>query len=134
MREARAASSRFWRDRPNSKTLRPNSGAQMRVVARAIFVVAGIGAAAPAFASDLPTNKPAPAPIPVPALSNWHFEVIGYGWATSLVGNTGVGPFPTVPFFASFGDILDHFDGAFMGAVVPRNDMFIRGRATPRPR
>src|SRR5260370_11363110 len=127
MREARAASSRFWRDRPNSKTLRPNSGAQMRVVARAIFVVAGIGAAAPAFASDLPTKKPAPAPIPVPALSDWHFELIGYGWATSLAGNAGVGPFPTSPFFASFGDILRHFEGAFTGSAIARNDTFIGG-------
>jgi hypothetical protein len=99
----------------------------VKVVARAIFVAVGIACAAPAFAADLPTKKPAPAPIPVPALSNWRFELIGYGWATSLAGNAGVGPFPTVPFFASFGDILDHFDGAFMGAVVARNDMFIGG-------
>src|SRR5260370_1170687 len=127
MREARAASSRFWRDRPNSKTLRPNSGAQMRVVARAIFVVAGIGAAAPAFASDLPTKKPAPAPILVQALSDWHLGLIGYGWATSLAGNAGVGPFPTAPFFASFGDILSHFEGASMGAAVAPNERFSGG-------
>src|SRR5208283_5429754 len=71
---------------------------------------AEFASATPAFAADLPTKKPAPAPIPEPVLpSNWHFELTGYLWATSLVCNTGVGPFPTNPFFASFGDILSHF-------------------------
>ncbi len=50
----------------------------------------GFASAAPAFAADLPTKKPAPAPIPEPVLpSSWHFELTGYLWATSLVGNTG---------------------------------------------
>ncbi len=100
----------------------------MRVIARAIFVAVGVASAAPAFAADLPTKKPAPAPIPEPVLPpNWHFELTAYLWATSLVGNTGVGPFPTSPFFASFGDILRHFEGAFMGTIIARNDTFIGG-------
>ena len=100
----------------------------MRVIARAFFVAVGFASATPAFAADLPTKKPAPAPIPEPVLpSNWHFELTGYLWATSLVGNTGVGPFPTNPFFASFGDILSHFEGAFMGTIIAQNDTFIGG-------
>ena len=83
---------------------------------------------APALAADLPTKKPAPEPIPVPAVpSTWRFELTGYGWATSLDGNAGIRRFPTNPFFATFGDILDHFEGAFMGAAVARNDTFIGG-------
>src|SRR5208337_2165486 len=114
--------------RPNSNAHRPNLGAQMRVIARAFFVAVGFASATPAFAADLPTKKPAPAPIPEPVLpSNWHFELTGYLWATSLVGNTGVGPFPTNPFFASFGDILSHFEGAFMGTIIAQNDTFIGG-------
>src|SRR5271165_6238398 len=77
--------------RPNSNTHRPNLGAQMRTIARAIFVAVGVASEAPAFAADLPTKKPAPAPIPEPVLpSNWHFELTAYGWATSLVGEAGV--------------------------------------------
>ena len=100
----------------------------MRVIARAFFVAVGFASAAPAFAADLPTKKPEPAPIPEPVLpSTWHVDMTAYLWATSLAGNTGVGPFPTNPFFLSFGDILKHFEGAFMGAIIARNDTFIGG-------
>jgi hypothetical protein len=99
----------------------------MRDVARVIFVAAGLASAAPVFAADL-APPPAPAaPPPVLMPSDWRFEVTLYGWATNLTGNVGVGQFPTSPFFASFGDILDHFQGAFMGAVVARNETFIGG-------
>ena len=82
--------------------------------------------AAPAFAVDLPTKKPAPAPIPEPVLpSTRHVDMTAYLWATSLAGNTGVGTFPTNPFFYSFGDILRHFEGAFMGTIIARNDTFM---------
>ena len=100
----------------------------MRNIARAIVVAICAASAAPVLAADLPTTKPPPALAPAPVMpSTWRFELIGYGWATSLAGNTGVGPFPTSPFFASFGDILSHFQGAFMGAAVARNDAFIGG-------
>jgi len=59
--------------------------------------------------------------------STWRFEFTGYGWATSLTGNAGIKQFPSTPFFASFGDILDHFQGAFMGSLIARNDTFIGG-------
>lgn len=100
----------------------------MTNIGRAALVAAGMAFGAHAFAADLPTKKPAPGLAPVPILpSTWHFDLIGYGWATSLAGNTGVGPFPTSSFFANFDDILRHFDGAFMGAAVARNDTFIGG-------
>ena len=85
-------------------------------------------AGAPGFAADLPTKKPAPAPVPVPAIpSTWHYEITGYGWASSIAGSTGFGTLPTLPYYASFGKVLEHFQGAFMGSVVARNDMFIGG-------
>jgi hypothetical protein len=100
----------------------------MSVIARAFFAAVGFACAAPAFAADLPTKKPEPAPIPEPVLpSTWHVDMTAYLWATSLAGNTGVGPFPTNPFFLSFGDILKHLEGAFMGAIIARNDTFIGG-------
>jgi hypothetical protein len=92
-----------------------------------MFIAAGVALATPAFASDLPTKKPAPAPTPVPAPSDWHFDLTLYGWALNLTGNAGVGPFPTTPVFASFGDILRHLDGVAMGSIVARNNTFIVG-------
>ena len=84
--------------------------------------------AAPVLAADLPTKKPAPAPIPEPVLpSTWRFEITGYGWASSIAGSTGFGTLPTLPYYASFGKVLEHFQGAFMGSVIARNDTFIGG-------
>ncbi|MGA8713411.1 MAG: hypothetical protein WB647_10370 [Roseiarcus sp.] len=100
----------------------------MRGFARAIWVAIGLLAGAPGFAADLPTKKPAPAPVPVPAIpSTWRYEITGYGWASSIAGSTGFGALPTLPYYASFGKVLEHFQGAFMGSVVARNDMFIGG-------
>jgi hypothetical protein len=100
----------------------------MRGISRAIWIALGALAAAPALAADLPTKKPPPEPVPLPALpSTWHFDLTFYAWGTSLAGNAGIRQFPTSPFFASFGDILDHFQGAFTGAAVVRNDTFIGG-------
>ncbi|MFY9968997.1 MAG: hypothetical protein WAK41_06250 [Roseiarcus sp.] len=100
----------------------------MRGVAKAIWVAVGLLAGAPGFAADLPTKKSAPAPVPVPAIpSTWRYEITGYGWASSIAGSTGFGALPTLPYYASFGKVLEHFQGAFMGSVVARNDMFIGG-------
>ena len=93
----------------------------------ALFLVAGLFAA-PAAAADLPTKKPPAEPIVAPALpSTWRFEITGYGWATSIAGSTGFGSLPALPYYASFGKVLEHFQGAFMGSVVARNDTFIGG-------
>ena len=59
--------------------------------------------------------------------SNWRFEIIGYGWGTDLAGQSGVGPFPTSPFFINFLKLLEHFQGGLMTAFVARNDTFIAG-------
>ena len=100
----------------------------MRGFAKAIWVAVGLLAGAPGFAADLPTKKSAPAPVPVPAIpSTWRYEITGYGWASSIAGSTGFGALPTLPYYASFGKVLEHFQGAFMGSVVARNDMFIGG-------
>ena len=45
----------------------------------------------------------------------------------SIAGSTGFGSLPTLPYYASFGKVLEHFQGAFMGSVVARNDTFIGG-------
>lgn len=83
---------------------------------------------APALAADLPTKKPAPEEIVAPVLpSSWHYEITGYGWGTDIAGQTGVGPFPTSPFFIDFLKILQHFQGALMTSFVARNDTFIAG-------
>ena len=100
----------------------------MRGVVKAALGAIGVLSGASAVAADLPTQKPAPAPIPQPVLpSAWHFELTGYGWASSIAGSTGFGSLPTLPYYASFGKVLEHFQGAFMGAVVARSDTFIGG-------
>jgi hypothetical protein len=100
----------------------------MRGVVKAALGAFGVLSGASAVAADLPTQKPAPAPIPQPVLpSAWHFEITGYGWGSSIAGNTGFDTLPTLPYYASFAKVLEHFQGAFMGSVVARNDTFIAG-------
>lgn len=94
----------------------------------AALVFAGLSAAPAADAADLPTRKPAPEEIVAPELpSAWRYEITGYGWATGIAGETGVGPFPTSPFFINFLKILRHFQGAMMTSFVARDDNFIAG-------
>jgi hypothetical protein len=101
---------------------------RVRTFGRLILLAVAALAAAPAFAADLPTRKEALAPVVTPALpSTWHIEVTGYAWGTSIAGSSGFGTLATVPFYASFGKILEHFQGALMGSIVARNDMFIGG-------
>ena len=98
----------------------------MRKYWAAFTVLAVCGA--PAAASDLPTKKPAPEPVVTPTLpSSWHFEITGYGWGTDLAGQSGVGPFPTSPFYVNFLKLLEHFQGGLMTAFVARNDTFVAG-------
>jgi hypothetical protein len=99
----------------------------MRNCRGAFILVAGL-CGAPAVAADLPTKKPAPEPVVTPALpSSWHFEITGYGWASSVTGNSGFGALPTLPYFARFTTLLQHLQGGLMGAIVARNDTFIVG-------
>ena len=97
-----------------------------RYLAAALGLIAlGGGVAA---AADLPTRKEPPREIVAPDLpSSWRYEITGYGWGTNIAGQTGVGPFPTSPFFINFLQILRHFQGALMTSFVARNDNFIAG-------
>jgi hypothetical protein len=103
----------------------------MRTCWAALIVLAGLYGA-PAAAADLPapglpTKKPAPEMV-APALpSTWRFDITGYGWGTDLSGQSGVGPFPTSPFYINFIKILQHFQGGLMTAVTARSDNFIVG-------
>jgi hypothetical protein len=99
----------------------------MRIYLAAALIVAGLWGA-PALAADLPTKKSAPAPITQPIVpSSWHYEITGYGWGSSIAGSTGFGSLPTLSYYAPFAKVLEHFQGAFMGSVVARNDTFIGG-------
>ncbi len=84
-------------------------------------------AAASAFAADLPTKKAPALPIPVLQPSPWRFEITGYGWASSIAGSSGFGGLPTLPYYASFGKVLEHLDGALMGTILARNGTYIVG-------
>ena len=71
-------------------------GEAVRNIGRAIFVAVGVLGAAPVFAADLPTKKPAP--IPEPTLpSSWTVDLTFYGWALNMTGDAGIGRFPTSP-------------------------------------
>jgi hypothetical protein len=100
----------------------------MRVVAKGVLAAIGMHLAAPAFAADLPTKKPAPAPIPEPVLpSTWHYEFTGYGWGSSTAGFTGVRNLPEADYYADFQKILEHLNGVVMGAATASNGTFIFG-------
>lgn len=98
------------------------------VVALALFAGGTTLAAGTTFAADLPSKKPAPAPVPVVVQpSPWRFEFTGYGWASSLAGASGYGTLPTTDYYASFGKILEHFQGGLMGAVTATNGTYLVG-------
>jgi len=100
----------------------------MRLVARAIVIAGGLISATMVLAADLPTKKPAPPPPPAPvAVSPWRIELTGYGWASSLAGNAGFGALPRLDYYASFGKVLEHFQGGLMGAVLARNGAYLVG-------
>ncbi len=100
----------------------------MRGVTKAVLLAAAVLAAVPAIAADLPTKKPAPVPIVEPVLpSTWRFEITGYGWASSLAGNSGFGTLPTLDYYAPFSKVLEHLEAALMGSVVAYNDSYIVG-------
>ena len=99
----------------------------MTGLTKAVFVSVAALAIGAASAADLPTRKPPPVPVPVAEPSPWRFEVTGYGWASSLAGTSGFGGLPSLPYYASFGKVLEHLDGALMGSVLARNGAYIVG-------
>jgi hypothetical protein len=80
--------------------------------------------AGPAAAADLyPVGEPIPA-ITEPGGFEARWQVAGaiYLFAPSLKGTVGVGGLPTVDVDASFSDILDYLDFAFMAVGEARRD------------
>ncbi len=129
--QLRAAESGPWRDPCGDKARGTDRGVGGRQKCEYIwgrsFSALGLGVA-PAVAADLPTRKPAPEEIVAPVLpSSWHFEITGYGWASSVAGNTGFGTLPTLSYYAPFAKLLEHLQGGFMSSFVARNDTFIGG-------
>jgi hypothetical protein len=70
----------------------------MRLLRYAVSTAAVILSATASLAADLPTKKPAPPSAPILQPSPWRFELTGYGWGSSLSGNTGIRNFPELPF------------------------------------
>jgi hypothetical protein len=98
----------------------------MRIYLAAALVGAGL-CGAPAVAADLPTKKPAPQLAAPPLPSTWHYEFTGYFWGSSVAGSTGFGTLPSLPYYASFPTLIQHFQGGIMSSFVARNDTFIAG-------
>src|SRR5271154_2750089 len=98
----------------------------MRIYCGALFLA--VLCAAPAAAADLPTKKLPPEPVVTPTLpSTWRFEFTGYLWGSSVAGSTGFGAQPSLPYYAPFSKLIEHFQGGIMSAFVARNDTFIGG-------
>ena len=94
----------------------------------AAFVVAAALGATSAVAADLPTKKQPPEPlVAAPLPSSWHYEFTGYFWGSSVAGSTGFGTLPSLPYYASFPTLIQHFQGGIMSSFVARNDTFIGG-------
>lgn len=79
-----------------------------------------------AQAADLSPEVVEPVAPPISA-SSWQFQATLYGWATAVEGEAGIGRLPNAEIDASFSDILDKLDGAFMGAFIARNGTLIFG-------
>ena len=63
---------------------------------------------------------------PADSERTWKFATIGYVWAASARGETDViGPAEPVGLDLSFGDVLDAFKFAFMGAAEVRHERFV---------
>ena len=99
----------------------------MTKLPRTVFAAIAALAGGAAIAADLPTKKAPPPPIPVLQPSSWRFELTGYGWGTSIAGNVGFGTLPTLPYYAPFGEVLQHLEAGFMGSVLARNGTYIVG-------
>ena len=58
----------------------------------------------------------------VPEAADWSFELTPYFWAVALEGDVGVRQLPNVEVDASFSDIWDQLDFAFMGTFEARRN------------
>lgn len=84
------------------------------VMATALIVAA-------AGASAIPT---AGAQEVTAATGEWEFSVAPYLWAAAFEGTTRIGRLPSADISASFSDIVDNLDFAFMGTAEARRDRF----------
>jgi len=91
----------------------------MRKAAISAMIASSLAWGAPASAADLSTPPPAP--------GGWEFQATLPGWLVGLDGAVGVGRLPSANLNASFGDILPHLEGIFLGGFVARDDTFIFG-------
>jgi len=89
------------------------------------LLLAGWASAAHAQAAE-PAPAPAPAAEPAESSKGWQFATIGYVWAAGAEGKTDViGPVEPVGLDLSFGDVLDAFKFAFMGAADAQHDRLV---------
>lgn len=82
-------------------------------------------APAPAPAAAAAPATPAPAatkPAASPAPNGWRFEVVPYLWAAGLDGDVKVGRLPAAGVEATFSDLLDVLDLAFMSTFTGHKD------------
>lgn len=112
-----------WQDGVRRRALSAPWCASARAAVAAAAAVAVVGVAQVAHSADL---LPAPAPTIEPAAfdERWSAAFGAYVWAASLDGSVGVGRLPTADVSASFGDILENLDLAFMAAGEVRYDRF----------
>ncbi len=100
----------------------------MTGLSKGILAAIGALAAGAATAADLPTKKaPPPPPAPLVEANPWRVDVIGYGWLSSITGDTGFGIFPTLPYYAPFWKVLQHLQFAAASAVTAHNGTYIVG-------
>ena len=108
------------------------SNGRFTAISALLFLLfsAGIARAEPMDATDEQTastdQASASATEPVDDPRKWHFATVGYVWLAGAKGETDViGPVPPVDLDLSFGDVLDSFKFAFMGAAEARKDRFV---------
>jgi hypothetical protein len=81
--------------------------------------------------AQAPPAEPTPAippPVPAPAdnMDKWHFALIGYVWLANAKGTTDViVPAAPVGLDLNYGDVLDAFKFALMGAAEARKDRLV---------
>jgi hypothetical protein len=97
----------------------------MRLITFNSSLIAAMLYVGPSWAADLYTYEPLP-PITEPGgfEARWEVGAAMYLWAAGVEGTTGFGGLPPADVDASFSDILDNLDFAYMGIVEARYGRF----------
>ena len=93
-----------------------------------LFPLSTVAHAQATDAVDAATSAQSPPPDAGPAVrsKDWEFSTVTYGWFAGAEGDIDViGPVEPVGLDLSFGDVLDAFKFAFMGAAEARRDRLI---------